>query len=367
MTSLRKLLCAIAALVAVAAPSRANAQAAPWAAVRKVIYGSSVIPLTNTAVISQLFFPAGQSVNPNKCTVAILGGPFFVRQTPSEPQPGIISEPGVVKCNATSFEMIAGRTQSQSSATITMWRFYWRVIEYEAAPLELVDPNPTPPGVNLVGQDNLLTDRNLLAIGGTPAVGATADGVTRLLLRLDPPGPGSVRFCIGNGTVSTSGGLALVGGSGRTDCVQSPVESTTAGRRAFAVYRTPDDFDDGASGNLAERAVSAGIAGESPGIARAVATAGDPDARPVVVSRSLGVSAGSVAAARAIPGVVRGLREHAGVVVRNQRPGRAQRDPAGSDGSQELGYRGDAGRRGRTQYGRGPDAHLRRHRALPPA
>ena len=114
--------------------------------------------------------------------------------------------------------------------------------------LEAVDPNP-----ELLENGEITNDKELLAVGGEPVEGAASDGITRVLLRNRVSGFGIVEFCLEGGNAPQDGGIDLLGGDGRSTCVTAAVEETTEGFIAFAVYRTPDEFNRGGDENLGER------------------------------------------------------------------------------------------------------------------
>lgn len=115
--------------------------------------------------------------------------------------------------------------------------------------LEVLDAVP-----DFLSNGGVTTDTARLAsTPGHPREGAAADGVTRVLLRGTVSGPGSVTFSLEGGQSPEDGGLDSVGGNGRASSVTVPVVSTSAGYRAFAVYRSPDDFNRGSDQALSER------------------------------------------------------------------------------------------------------------------
>lgn len=115
--------------------------------------------------------------------------------------------------------------------------------------LELLDVVP-----DFLAGGGVTTDTSSLASKpGRPREGAAADGVTRVLLRSTVSGPGHVTFSLEGGQAPEDGGLAAVGSNGRAGSVTVPVVSTPAGYRAFAVYRSPDEFNRGSDQALSER------------------------------------------------------------------------------------------------------------------
>lgn len=118
--------------------------------------------------------------------------------------------------------------------------------------LEVLDSLP-----DFVDGGGVISDPARLATKpGQPREGAAADGVTRVLLRATVPGPGSVTFSLQDGEAPEDGGLAPVGGNGRATSVNVPVVATSVGYRAFAFYRSPDEFNRGGDQNLSERPVT---------------------------------------------------------------------------------------------------------------
>jgi hypothetical protein len=126
----RLFLVGVALAVLTGAAGAAGAQST-GGTVRKVFYGSGVVGLRNVNPVpaSTITFPAGRSVVPEKCLVELLSGPFF-DGTPGT-QPGIFPINVITNCFADSFQLIAGQTQSVNTSTVTNWRYYYRVIEFQ--------------------------------------------------------------------------------------------------------------------------------------------------------------------------------------------------------------------------------------------
>ncbi len=123
--------------------------------------------------------------------------------------------------------------------------------------LEAVDPND--PEAIFLSDGQIITDREVLAQGGKPRIGAVADGVTQVLLRSTVTGPGDVEFCLANAQTPVDGGLALLGDTAYFDCVTDTVAETSQGFMAYAVYRAPDEFARdgvGTDENAAERPIT---------------------------------------------------------------------------------------------------------------
>lgn len=114
--------------------------------------------------------------------------------------------------------------------------------------LEALDPNP-----GLLSGDEVTTDVNRLATGGEPVEGAAADGVTRVLLRTTVPGTGMVEFSLVDASAPEDGGLSEVGDTDRLDTLLVPVEETSEGFQAFAVYLVPEEFNRGGDEGEADR------------------------------------------------------------------------------------------------------------------
>ncbi len=114
--------------------------------------------------------------------------------------------------------------------------------------LEVVDPNPI-----FLADGQIINEPETLAQGGQLRDGAVADGVTRVLLRSEVAGNGTVELCLAEANAPADGGLALLGQTGRVTCVVAPVIETTQGFRAFATYQVPDEFNRGGDEDLGER------------------------------------------------------------------------------------------------------------------
>ncbi|MBZ4394555.1 choice-of-anchor A family protein [Myxococcus sp. MISCRS1] len=107
--------------------------------------------------------------------------------------------------------------------------------------LEKIDPNP-------ILIDPLLrkveTNPGRLATLGTPASGVAADGVSVILLRARLPGPGTLRFKLGDTHLPANGGLSLVGSSDApTNVIDATAQQVATNQYyAFALYTAPEDF-----------------------------------------------------------------------------------------------------------------------------
>ncbi|MFN8445649.1 MAG: Ig-like domain-containing protein [Caldilineaceae bacterium] len=107
----------------------------------------------------------------------------------------------------------------------------------------------------LTSNGDLVSDYEVLATKGDNRTGAATDGVTRVLLRTVVPDQGKVEFCLQGATVPEDGGLAELGNNSRSDCVKVNAVQTSRGYMAFAIYRTPDEFNRGGDQGLAERVI----------------------------------------------------------------------------------------------------------------
>jgi len=105
-----------------------------------------------------------------------------------------------------------------------------------AATVEFIDPNP----LLLDASGNVVTDADSLATLGDTVTGATADGVTPVLLRV-PAGSDPVTFSL---TSFEDGGLTEVGGTGPDTVTSVTVPTQLSGGTywAFAIYWAPLDF-----------------------------------------------------------------------------------------------------------------------------
>ena len=91
--------------------------------------------------------------------------------------------------------------------------------------------------------NDLTNDPNVLSQGGQARVGICADGVARLLLRMNLPGAGNVNFSIANFVNATeSGSLGNPGAAPQGAMLPVASVATQNGEKAFAVYRAPLDF-----------------------------------------------------------------------------------------------------------------------------
>ena len=117
--------------------------------------------------------------------------------------------------------------------------------------LEVVDPNPI-----FLTNGNITTDTDTLSQNGVVVNGATADGITKVLLRSTLPEPGIVEFCLKDAVAPEDGGLTTLNNQGRNQCVNVPTISTPIGLQAFAIYQVPDEFNRGGDEALEERSIN---------------------------------------------------------------------------------------------------------------
>ena len=109
------------------------------------------------------------------------------------------------------------------------------VVETPALPTAVIDPNPEL--LTVVG--GIPLEHEAVASGGRVVIGAAADGVTRLLVRVAPPDPGVVTFSLANSSVPM-GTLSCLGDTHTSDSVTCDVDNGTG--QAVAVYLVPNDL-----------------------------------------------------------------------------------------------------------------------------
>lgn len=99
------------------------------------------------------------------------------------------------------------------------------------------------PHAGYIDQNGVINNPSLLSAMTQNAVGAAADGVTRVVVRATVPGPGTVIFSLKGGVAPQDGGFAALGQQGRASSVSVPAVSIRSGVfMAFAIYQTPDAF-----------------------------------------------------------------------------------------------------------------------------
>jgi hypothetical protein len=118
--------------------------------------------------------------------------------------------------------------------------------------LEVVDVNPAFLNAN----GSIFSEPSAVAAGGRPVIGATADGVTKVLLRTRVPGAGDVEFCLTSNQAPADGGLALLGNAGRSNCVNMAAVNVNGTWMAFALYTVPENFNRGSDTNVRERTIT---------------------------------------------------------------------------------------------------------------
>jgi len=134
--------------------------------------------------------------------------------------------------------------------------------------LSILDPDPT-----LLKGSGITTDPNVLATGGTPVVGVSADGVTPLVIRIPAVAAMdnlTITIINDKGQPSSSaqqdGMLAAVGGTPSPSPLVVQAVTTTAGPMGFAVYLPPIDFDRaGLDDAAANRSISIQVSESPPG------------------------------------------------------------------------------------------------------
>ncbi|HVR95704.1 MAG TPA: alpha/beta fold hydrolase [Thermoanaerobaculia bacterium] len=212
--------------------------------------GQTVIATSN--VDSAPFFPASQSE---------AGGSGFALFTP-DPS-GVTTQfgsTGLPDAGLTEYVMVNVPFQSSGQIVVTFsisdvgdGILDSAVIldNLTVSSIEVVDAVP-----DFFTSGSFVTDPTALATRGRRRQGAAADGVTRLIVRSRVAGPGNVVFSLDNGSAPQDGGFDTVGGSGRNPSVTVPAVQTPAGYVAFAVYRTPDEFNRGSDDGATDRTVT---------------------------------------------------------------------------------------------------------------
>ena len=126
------------------------------------------------------------------------------------------------------------------------------VAGFRTVDIEVVDPNP-----DLLDGPEVMTDPVLLAtIPGRPVFGFAADGVSRVLLRLDLPSAGTVDFNVSGANSQDTQGvgwLAEPGGTSGTTTLSVATHALANNRFvAFAVLRAPREFTEDAQQSAGE-------------------------------------------------------------------------------------------------------------------
>jgi PKD repeat protein len=144
-------------------------------------------------------------------------------------------------------------TESNSHGSATATR---TVTVSEARPfLEFLDPNPT-----LLVAGAVTRDTQRLASGGRTVFGASADGVTTVLVRSVVPGPGSVTFSLGSANIQKDDGALsnpLSSDRQQFNTLTVPAVQVAGTYVALALYTTPADFNmNGKHADDATRAIN---------------------------------------------------------------------------------------------------------------
>ncbi|HYH96403.1 choice-of-anchor A family protein [Hyalangium sp.] len=119
--------------------------------------------------------------------------------------------------------------------------------------MEVLDPNPS---LMDAFRGTVKTDPTALALEGRNVQEVAADGVTQVLLRVNVPGPGEMRFSLLGAHAPADGGLSAVGRADRSDSITVNVQQAAPGQYyAFALYMSPEDFDTGGDAEARSRNV----------------------------------------------------------------------------------------------------------------
>lgn len=117
-----------------------------------------------------------------------------------------------------------------------------------------VDPNPS-----LINQflGTVVTNPARLAVEGVPVTAVAADGATQILLRAKVDGPGQMKFSLEHANAPADGGLSAVGATGRNNSILVNAQEVAPGQYyAFALYRSPEDFNTGSHAEARRRFVN---------------------------------------------------------------------------------------------------------------
>ena len=107
-----------------------------------------------------------------------------------------------------------------------------------AAAVDVIDPYASG-----FVSDASLKNADVLSVGGTPARGVAADGVSRLLLRALPPTAATqVQFTILQPDGELGGRLSGASGGAAGKTIVVPIVSTVNGRRAYGLLLAPENF-----------------------------------------------------------------------------------------------------------------------------
>jgi hypothetical protein len=118
--------------------------------------------------------------------------------------------------------------------------------------IETIDPNPAL----VVDRGSLSGNNEDLVTLGQRVLGTVADGATKILLRVNVPGPGNVTFSLPGGGERVAGSLSPVRGDQHEAGLTVPTVETTKGHFALAEYVAPADFvREDADRELVERSI----------------------------------------------------------------------------------------------------------------
>lgn len=113
--------------------------------------------------------------------------------------------------------------------------------------MELLDPAEL-----VLSNGSIDTDPTRLATRGTKASAIAADGVSRMLVRATLPSAGSAVFSLEEGA-NGNGSFALPGSDAFAASVSTSTVEVNGQHLAFAVFRSPENFDDGSSAGVGRR------------------------------------------------------------------------------------------------------------------
>ena len=159
----------------------------------------------------------------------------------------------------------SGIRQIEISSGNSGWDFAIDDLEFSDTVVELLDPVASDFVTQYSNGSAITTDTDELSTGGTPVIGAAADGVAQVLVRIPAASAGTtydLTIVDENGaadTVVANGGLFVLGGtpSAAADSVTVTSVQTQDGPMAFAIYVAPSDFTrSSADNNLKTRTLS---------------------------------------------------------------------------------------------------------------